>query len=117
MIGRARGMEKAEYFVNIILNSLPIQKIANALSDVLEAARIKARCAIAYADCFAVATALREGAPIVTGDPEFKKVEDIVQVHSVRERIRERLFLSLSEFLNHMMREEKSQNYGCENPP
>jgi predicted nucleic acid-binding protein len=57
------------------------QKVSNALPDVLEAARIKARYAIAYADCFAVATALREGAPIVTGDPQFKKVEDIVQVH------------------------------------
>jgi len=80
VIARTRGMEKAEYFVGTILNSLPIQRVSNTLHDVLEAARIKARYAIAYADCFAIATALRENAPVVTGDPEFKKVEGMVRV-------------------------------------
>lgn len=33
-----------------------------------------------HADCFAVATAIRERAAIVTGDPEFKKVEKLVEI-------------------------------------
>jgi ribonuclease VapC len=43
---------------------------------VLDAARLKSEHAISYADCFAAATAIKEGASIVTGDPEFKKVEN-----------------------------------------
>ncbi len=45
-----------------------------------EASKIKARYPISYADCFAVATALRENATIVTGDPEFKTVQKLVEI-------------------------------------
>jgi ribonuclease VapC len=38
---------------------------------VLEAARLKARFPISYADAFAVATARAEGGPVLTGDPEI----------------------------------------------
>jgi ribonuclease VapC len=54
--------------------------VSNSFTDVLEAARIKARLPISYADAFAVATAQRERAVIVTGDPEFRKVEHLVTV-------------------------------------
>jgi predicted nucleic acid-binding protein len=37
----------------------------------LVAARIKAEHAIALADCFAVATAIAHGGPLLTGDPEL----------------------------------------------
>lgn len=47
---------------------------------VLEASEIKAQFPIAYADAFAVATALREKARIVTGDPDFKQVKHLVEV-------------------------------------
>jgi predicted nucleic acid-binding protein len=40
-------------------------------SRVLEAARIKAAHTVAYADAFAVATALAHGATLLTGDPEI----------------------------------------------
>lgn len=40
-------------------------------SRVLEAARIKAGHKVAYADAFAVATALAHGATLLTGDPEI----------------------------------------------
>ncbi len=46
----------------------------------LEAARIKSKRAIAYADCFAAALAKKQAAPVVTGDPEFKKVEKEIAV-------------------------------------
>lgn len=48
---------------------------------VLEAAEIKATYPLALADAFIVATALREKARIITGDPEFKKVKHLVEIH------------------------------------
>ncbi len=80
ILARARGLDQAEYFLNTIYPSLPLQKVGNTFQDVMEAARIKARYAVSYADCFAAATAVREKAPVVTGDPEFKKLEGIVGV-------------------------------------
>lgn len=77
---RERGIEKAEYFMNTIFPSLAITPVANTFSNILEASRIKAKYPISYADCFAVATALKEDASIVTGDPEFKKVQEIVEI-------------------------------------
>ncbi|MBI5212245.1 MAG: type II toxin-antitoxin system VapC family toxin [Nitrospirae bacterium] len=59
---------------------LPIEFIANDFELVIEAAKIKSRYAISYADCFAVAAAIKEDAVIVTGDPEFKKVEKLARV-------------------------------------
>jgi predicted nucleic acid-binding protein len=40
----------------------------------VEAARLKARAAIALGDCFAVATAAAHGAVLLTGDPEILKL-------------------------------------------
>jgi predicted nucleic acid-binding protein len=47
---------------------------------VIEAARIKAEYPLSFSDCFAVDTARRENAIILTGDPEFKKVEHLVEI-------------------------------------
>lgn len=80
ILARERGLDKAEYFINAILPNLPIIKIGNAFSEVIQAAKIKARYPISYADCFAVATAIREKAVIITGDPDFKHVEKIVEI-------------------------------------
>lgn len=43
---------------------------------VMSAATLKARHAIAYADAFAAATAMRHEAPLVTGDPELKTMAE-----------------------------------------
>ena len=40
----------------------------------------KLRGGISYADCFAAALAHRDGVPLITGDQEFHRVEDIVQI-------------------------------------
>ncbi len=42
----------------------------------IEAARLKARAAIALADCFAVATAAAHGVTLLTGDPELLGLTD-----------------------------------------
>ena len=80
ILARERGMEKAEYFINHILPNLPITHVANTFQDVLEAAKIKATYSLSFADCFATATAIKEKACIVTGDPEFKKVQNIINI-------------------------------------
>jgi len=77
---RERGLDQAEYFISAILPNLPITKIGNTLTEVIDAAKIKAQYPISYADSFAVATAIREKAAIITGDPDFKHVEKIVKI-------------------------------------
>jgi ribonuclease VapC len=44
------------------------------------AAHVKARYPVSYADAFAIALAQELGATVLTGDPEFKKVEDFVPI-------------------------------------
>jgi ribonuclease VapC len=60
--------------------SLPIRPVPVDLDLVIEAAKIKARYPLSYADAFAVATALRNDAAIITGDPEFKAVTKLVPI-------------------------------------
>jgi len=74
-----RSIEQAEEFLHR-LETLPIRPVPNSFADVMEAARIKARFPISYADAFAVATAIRMDAVIVTEDPEFRAVEHLVTV-------------------------------------
>jgi predicted nucleic acid-binding protein len=54
------------------------EAVSNAFADVIEAAKLKAQHAISYADAFAAATAIRRGAVLVTGDPEFRALEGTV---------------------------------------
>jgi len=46
----------------------------------LRAGWLKLRGGISYADCFAAALAHRDGAPLITGNPEFRRVEDVVRI-------------------------------------
>ena len=74
-----RSVDRAEDFLHR-LETLPILPVSNFFADVLEAARIKARFPISYADAFVVATAVRMNAAIVTGDPEFQVVPHLVTI-------------------------------------
>ncbi len=80
IVARERGLNQAEYFVNAILPTLPINKIRNTFAEIIEAAKIKAHNPISYPDCFVVATVIREKASIITGDSIFKHVEEIVAI-------------------------------------
>jgi len=77
---RKRGQKQADYFLETILAALPITIITNTFNDVIDAAKIKAEYPLAFADCFAAALARKHDASIVTGDPEFKKIEHLVTV-------------------------------------
>ena len=52
----------------------------------LMAAHIKAEHPIAYADALAAALALRHAATLVTGDPEFKLLEETMDIHWLPQR-------------------------------
>jgi ribonuclease VapC len=46
----------------------------------LAAAHVKARYPVAYADAFAAALAMSASATLLTGDPEFRPLEDILHI-------------------------------------
>ena len=80
ILSRKRGREKADYFLENILPGLPITTVSNDFQQVIDVARLKAEYSLSFADCFAVATAHRAEAMIMTGDPEFKKIEHLVEI-------------------------------------
>ncbi len=76
---RRRGLSALRQTL-AVLERLTIRWVSVDWERVLAAARVKARYPISYADAFAVALAQEIDAPLVTGDPEFHKVEESVQV-------------------------------------
>jgi predicted nucleic acid-binding protein len=76
---RTRGLPAAQT-VQALLESLPLELPEASRDLILDAAHIKAYHALSYADAFAVASAMRENAIILTGDPEFQAVDDLVKV-------------------------------------
>lgn len=80
IVAKHRSPDTAERVLDH-MRTLPLDFVANAWSDVMDAARIKAVHPLSYADAFAVSTARRLEALLVTGDPEFGSVEDLVEIH------------------------------------
>ena len=76
---RAVGIDRAKEFLENFFR-LPIRIILPDSELIWRASEIKASYSISYADCFAVATALRLKATILTGDPEFKKLVSLVPI-------------------------------------
>jgi ribonuclease VapC len=82
---REQGTEVAESMLNQF-NKYPIQLVGADKNLTYEAAKIKAQYSVAYADCFAVALSLKLKAPVVTGDPEFKKLGNKVEIEWIRKK-------------------------------
>jgi predicted nucleic acid-binding protein len=70
--------KKVEVLANIERLSFTVLPVPNNL--IFQAAEYKAQYGISYADCFVLASALEYKATIVTGDPEFKKVEHLIEI-------------------------------------
>jgi len=73
LIAKRQGAAAAERF----LSELPMWPIQALLPDrrlILDAARLKSRFSISYADAFAVETARQQDAALVTGDPELLRL-------------------------------------------
>jgi predicted nucleic acid-binding protein len=70
--------KKLEVLANIERLNFTILPISNNL--IFQAAEYKAQYSISYADCLALASAVEHKAILVTGDPEFRKVEHLVDI-------------------------------------
>lgn len=77
-VERALGRTAGEFVLEEIQDWTEI--VAADLELSLRAAWLKLRGGISYADCFAAALAHRDGLPVLTGDPEFRRVEDVVKI-------------------------------------
>lgn len=72
---REQGVATAEKVITQ-LKQYPIELVDADQKLTYEAAKLKGGYKIAYSDCFAAALSHRLNAVVVTGDPEFKKIED-----------------------------------------
>jgi ribonuclease VapC len=59
---------------------LPVEILEASREAVFHAAHIKANYPISYADAFAASAAQALVGKVLTGDPEFKAVENLVNV-------------------------------------
>jgi ribonuclease VapC len=76
---REAGLVQAQAVLAAV-EQLPVEILPAAYETVLAAAHIKANHRIAYADAFAVVAAQDHEACVLTGDPEFEEVAELVQV-------------------------------------
>jgi predicted nucleic acid-binding protein len=68
-----------------VLQDWPIVIVPVDLELAARAAWFKLRGGISYADCCAAALAHRDGVPLITADPEFRRVAEDVQIAWVDE--------------------------------
>ncbi len=76
---RVYGREKADVVLRI-MDDLPISWIDVDRSLARVAADFKVAEGLAYADCFAAALAYTKEGPLVTGDPEFTRLEGKISI-------------------------------------
>ena len=76
---RERGLKKADEALFIMVH-LPVTLVNADREITIEAARLKSVHPVAYADCFAAALGIRTKAKVITGDPEFKRFGEAVEV-------------------------------------
>ncbi len=76
---RGRGLTMAQSVLALV-ESLPLELLEASRDLILDAAHVKAHHTLSYADTFVVAAAVRENAVVLTGDPEFEAVEQVVKV-------------------------------------
>ena len=81
--GRARAQEVAAALDGVGVSIVPVDR---GLAS--RAARLKVGGRVSYADCFAAALAQLRGAAVVTGDPEFRRIETDVEIEWLPQRPR-----------------------------
>ena len=76
---REQGVTEAEKII-LQLDKFPIQIVEANKDLAYDAAKLKGKYRIAYADCFAVALSAKLNASLVTGDSEFKKLQERISI-------------------------------------
>jgi ribonuclease VapC len=77
-VERALGAAVGHRALEVMQDIAEIQWVDLELAS--RAAWLKLRSGMGYADCFAAALAHRDGIPLITGDPDFRRVEDLVRI-------------------------------------
>ena len=77
---RERGIRQSQLVLSRI-KQLPIKFYNIDEQLMLKAAHFKAGYPIAFSDCFAAGLAEMSGSVLMTGDPEFKKLEDFINIY------------------------------------
>jgi predicted nucleic acid-binding protein len=81
-VERRRGPAGAQELIGNV-EALPLEQVGVGRELVFAAAHAKAYCRLSHADAFAVALDMGQGAALVTGDPELKCLEGLVQIEWV----------------------------------
>ena len=76
---RECGAQKTEEIERAI-RTLPIEIVDVDIQIAREAAQIKARFKLSYADCFAAALAKLKKGELVTGDREFDQLKELIKI-------------------------------------
>ena len=85
IVERRWGAERL-YAALAVMEATALEIVSVERELALMAAHIKAEHAIAYADAFAAALAQHYEAKLVTGDPEFKLLEGVLDIHWLPQR-------------------------------
>jgi PIN domain nuclease of toxin-antitoxin system len=80
IVYRENGPAVADQAISLV-KLWPVKFLGANEDSCIIAGRMKAENKISYADAFVIAAALSKKATILTGDREFKSVEDIVNIH------------------------------------
>lgn len=76
---RSFSKEKAEAFLPL-LEVLPIRIVESGMEDVLLAARLQADHNMGFVNALIAATAKKENAVLMTGNEEFRALEDVIAI-------------------------------------
>lgn len=79
IVEREQGLNAARKTIAAV-DQLPITVLPADRELTFAAAHVKAHYPISYADAFAIALAQTTGATILTGDPEFRQVEQLARI-------------------------------------
>jgi len=81
---RSKGEYAAEESI-LVMDQLPITLVEVDKLLTYQAARLKAKYAVAFGDCFAAALAVVNESRVLTGDPEFQRMETEVAVSWIKD--------------------------------
>ena len=82
---RRYGLNKAQDTLALI-QEMPVEVLPADDQTVLAAAHIKANHPISYADAFVIVAAQKINGMIMTGDPEFQDITELVQIEWLKQK-------------------------------
>lgn len=80
---REQGLPQAQAVLAAV-QQLPVQILPAGPDAVFSAAHLKAQYRLSFADAFAAAAAQEFGGILLTGDPEFRFLSDVIRIHWLR---------------------------------